>query len=62
MDKNKYKISVDSGIFMVYIDRFGECRITTDLNEIPNSSIVTEHKSYEEAKKDVSRRLNKKTN
>lgn len=61
MDKNKYKISVDSGIFMVYIDRFGEYRITTDLNEIPNSSIVTEHKSYEEAKKDVSRRTHKKT-
>ena len=61
MGKNKYKISVDSGIFMVYLDKFRQHRITTELNEIPNSSIVTEHKSYEEAKKDVSRRTHKKT-
>jgi hypothetical protein len=60
MDKNKYKISVDSGIFMVYVDSFKQYRITTNLNEVPNG-FVTEHKSYEEAKKDVDRRLNKKT-
>ena len=61
MGKNKYKISVDSGIFMVYLDKFRQHRITTNLNEVPNG-FVTEHKSYEEAKKDVDRRLNKKTN
>tara|TARA_B100000214_G_scaffold281761_1_gene211398 strand:+ start:264 stop:404 length:141 start_codon:yes stop_codon:yes gene_type:complete len=45
---------------MVYLDKFRQHRITTNLNEVPNG-FVTEHKSYEEAKKDIDRRTHKKT-
>ena len=60
MDKNKYKIPVDSGIYIVYVDRMNVYRITTNINEVPNG-FAREHKSYEEAKKDIDRRTHKKT-
>jgi len=46
---------------MVYTSRYNGLAITTDLNEIPNHSLVREFKSYEEAKKEIDARALDKT-